>query len=74
MITIHEMEILIECKRLVESMLSEKKRILEYLDENVKGDSQGSRAVLAQIARMERALKGQPSSTFYDKFGREEVR
>lgn len=74
MITIHEMEILIECKRLVESMLSEKKRILEYLDENGKGDSQGSRTVLAQITRMERALKGQPSSTFYDKFGREEVR
>lgn len=73
MITIHDIEVLIECKRLVEKMLSEKKRIMEYLEEAGKGEEQGARCTLAQIARMERALQGKPPVEFYDKFGREEV-
>ena len=70
---IHEMEILIECKRLVEKMLYEKKRILEHLCKNGQVNSHGARAAREQIARMECALKGQPLSTSYDQFEREEV-
>lgn len=71
MITIHDMEVLIECKRLVEKMLSEKKYIIEHLEEAGKGDTQGARCTLAQIVRMERALQGRPPVGFYDQLGRE---
>ena len=73
MIDINEIEILIECKRLVEKMLSEKKYIMERLEEAGKGDTHGARCTFAQIVRMERALQGKPPVTFYDKLGREEV-
>ena len=69
--TIQDMEILIECKRLVEKMLSEKKYILERLEESGKGDTQSTRCVVAQIIRMERALEGRPPVAFYDQCGRE---
>lgn len=69
---IKDIEILIECKRLVEKMLSEKKYILERLEENGKGDTQGARSTIAKIIRMERALEGKPQIAFYDKLGREQ--
>ena len=65
---IKDIEILIECKRLVEKMLSENKYILQRLEESGKGDAQGARCVLAKIARMERALEGKPPVEFYKKF------
>ena len=65
---IKDIEVLIECKRLVEKMLSEKKYILECLEESGKGDTQGARSIIVQIARMERALDGQPPVGFYEKF------
>lgn len=69
---IKDIEVLIECKRLVEKMLSEKKYVLERLEKDGKGDTQGARSVLTQIVRMERALKGEPSIIFCDQSGREE--
>lgn len=68
MITIEDIEVLIECKRLVEKMLSEKRYILNKLEESGKID--GINVVNAQIARMERALKGLPPTGPYDKMGR----
>ena len=65
--TINEIEVLIECKRLVENMLSEKRYILERLEESGKSD--GVKVTVAQIARMERALRGLPPIGFYDKMG-----
>lgn len=62
---IKDVEILIECKRLVESMLSEKKYILSRLD----GSGKDVKCVCAQIMRMERALKGLPPLTFEERFG-----
>ena len=53
---IKEIEVLIECKRLVQSMLVEKKCILRRLN----GNGQDVRCVEKQIARMERALQGIP--------------
>ena len=69
-INIKDIEILIECKRLVEKMLSEKKYILERLEESGKGDTDGARSVMAQIIRMECALEGRPQIAFYDQYGR----
>ena len=66
-LSIEEMEILIECKRLVENMLSEKKYILERLDRVGKDAS----VVQASINRMERALEGKPPLTFEERFGKE---
>ena len=64
---IKEMEILIECKRLVENLLREKKFILERLDRCGKD----GRVVQAQINRMERALEGKPPLTFEERFGKD---
>lgn len=64
---IKEMEILIECKRLVEKMLWEKRSILERMDKCGKG----CEAVQAQIDRMERALEGKPPLTFKERFRKE---
>ena len=66
--TIQDMEVLIECKRLVENMLSENKYILNRLEESGKGDTQGARCVLAKIVRIENALQGKPPVKFYEKF------
>ena len=65
---IKDVEVLIECKRLVEKMLSEKKYILERLEKSGKGDTQSSHCVIEQIARMERALDGKPPISLYEKF------
>ena len=65
---IKDVEVLIECKRLVEKMLSENKYVLKKLEESGKGDTQGARCVLARIVRIEYALKGQPPVEFYEKF------
>lgn len=65
---IKDIEILIECKRLVEKMLSESKYVLKRLEESGKGDTQGALCVLDKIARMERALKGKPPVELYKKF------
>lgn len=67
---IKDIEVLIECKRLVEAFLSEKKYILERLDEEGRGDTDGARSVQAQIIRMERALQGKPPIDFYTRFGK----
>ena len=69
MMTINEIEVLIECKRLVEKMLSENRYILKRLEEN--GNIKGEKVVIAKIVRMERALRGLPPIEFYDKMGRE---
>ena len=66
-ISIQEMEILIECKRLVERMLWEKKFLLDRMD---KGDK-GYKVVQAHIDRLERALEGKPPLTFEERFGKE---
>ena len=63
---IKDVEILIECKRLVETMLQEKKWILEKLNESGKD----SRSTASQIVRMERALNGERPIEFYEKLGR----
>ena len=67
--TIQDMEVLIECKRLVEKMLAENRCILRRLEEN--GNTKGEKVIIAEIVRMERALKGLPPIEFYDKMGRE---
>jgi hypothetical protein len=66
-IELHDLTVLIECKRLVESMILEKKYWLTRMD---KSDA-GYRAVQAQIDRMERALEGKPPLTFEDRFGKD---
>ena len=66
-VDIKEMEILIECKRLVEKMLWEKKFLLDSMDE---GDM-GYKVVQAHIDRMERALEGKPPLTIKERFGKE---
>lgn len=59
---IKDLEVLIECKRLVEAMLQEKKHILKQLD----GNGKDVRCVEKQIARMERALQGMPPVRHFD--------
>jgi hypothetical protein len=71
---IKDIEILIECKRLVEKLLSEQKCILNYLNESGKGDKEGARCVQAKIFRMERALQGKPPVGFYDELGRLKIK
>lgn len=66
-ISIKEIEILIECKRLVEKTLQARKFLLERMDESDKG----YKVVQAQIDRMERALEGKPPLTFEERFGKE---
>ena len=64
---IKDIEVLIECKRLVETMLHEKEWILERIDEDEKGVY---KSVQAQIVRMQRALNGERPIEFYEKLGR----
>lgn len=71
--SIQDIEVLIECKRLVEKMLHEKERILEHLIESGKEDTSGVRCMQAQIFRMERALQGKPPVGFYDELGRSQI-
>jgi hypothetical protein len=59
---IKDIEVLIECKRLVQAMLQEKKYILKQLN----GNGKDVRCVEKQIARMERALQGMPSVKYCD--------
>lgn len=59
---IKDIEILIECKRLVLAMLQEKKHILKQLN----GNGKDVRCVEKQIARMERALQGMPPVSYSD--------
>lgn len=70
MITIQDIEVLIECKRLVEKMLSEKKYVLEKLNDSGKCDERAMRSIEAQIVRMERALQGKSPIDFYDNLGK----
>lgn len=65
--TIQDIEVLIECKRLVEAMLREKKYILTKLD----GNGRDVRCVQESIYRMECALKGIPYVRTYNKIGKE---
>ena len=60
---IKDIEVLIECKRLVEAMLSEYKYILSRLD----GSGKDVRCVQEKICRLERALKGLPPLTFEER-------
>jgi hypothetical protein len=53
---IKDIEVLIECKRLVQAMLREKKYILSKMD----GSGKDVRCVEKSIVRMERALQGLP--------------
>ena len=57
-----DIEVLIECKRLVETMLREKKYILKQLD----GTGKDVRCVQRDINRMERALEGMPPMRYCD--------
>ena len=57
---IKDIEVLIECKRLVEAMLYEKEFLLSKLDENGKE----THFIKKSIARMERALQGKPPATY----------
>lgn len=59
---IKDIEILIECKRLVEAMLREKKYILKRLD----GTGKDVRCVQSDINRMECALQGMPPMRYCD--------
>ena len=59
---IKDIEVLIECKRLVEAMLREKKYILKQLN----GNGKDVHCVKKQIARMERALQGMPPVSYSD--------
>lgn len=66
-VDIKEMEVLIECKRLVERLLWEKKYILERMDKCGKEVE----VVQRRIDMMERALDGKPPLTFEERFGKE---
>lgn len=57
---IKDIEVLIECKRLVEKMLCEKKAILKSLERCGKDTDWTQR----QIVRLERALQGKPPVIF----------
>ena len=57
---IKDIEVLIECKRLVEAMLLEKEVILSKLD----GNGKDVYYVKKSIARMERALQGKPPVSY----------
>ena len=53
---IEEMQILVDCKRLVEKMLEEKKYIIEKLHEDGRGEH--DKYLRKEIARLEAALNG----------------
>lgn len=59
---IKDIEVLIECKRLVQAMLHEKKYILSRLN----GNGKDVHCVEKQVARMERALQGMPPINYCD--------
>ena len=67
---IKDIEVLIECKRLVEAMLREKKYTLDRLPENGKCDERAIRCMKAQILRMENALQGKPTTSFFNELGK----
>jgi hypothetical protein len=67
---IKDIEVLIECKRLVQAMLREKKYTLDRLHENGKCDEKAIQCIEAQIFRMENALQGKPPISFYSKLGK----
>lgn len=52
--SIKDIEVLIECKRLVEAMLRENKHLVLKLEANGKD----TRSIVKQMCRMERALQG----------------
>lgn len=54
--TMKDIEILIECKRLVERLYWEKKRLLSQME----GHEKEAKIVHAQMLRFERALEGRP--------------
>ena len=60
--TFEDMEILIECKRLVEKLYWEKKRLLSQME----GHEKEARIVHAQMLRFERALEGRPDGYRFD--------
>ena len=60
--SIKDIEVLIECKRLVQAMLRENKHILSQLHESGKD----ARCIEKKIARMERALQGMPPVSYSD--------
>ena len=64
---IKDIEVWIECKRLVEIMLCENRYILERVYKSGKDAS----VVQKQIARLERALEGKPPLTFEERFKKE---
>lgn len=53
---IEEMQILVDCKRLVENMLEEKKCIIEKLHKDGRGEH--DRYLQKEISRLEAALQG----------------
>lgn len=67
---IEEMEILIECKRLVEDMLGEKQTMAEYMEKC--GKDPGFMA--SEIERLQRALSGKRAKKTmgYARFNKEE--
>ena len=54
--TMHDIEVLIECKRLVEKLYWEKKRLLSQME----GHEKEAKIIHAQMLRFERALEGRP--------------
>ena len=67
---IQEMEILIECKRLVERLLWENRYILERMYKCGKDCS----IIQKRIDMFERALAGKQPLTFEERFGKEFLR
>ena len=67
---IEEMEILIECKRLVEDMLGEKQSMAEYMDKCGKDPS----FMQSEIERLQRTLSGKRAEKVmgYARFNKEE--
>lgn len=58
-ISIKDIEILIQCKKLVERMLKEKQWTLSYLEEKYGDNDAAMRSIRSHIDRMERALRGE---------------
>lgn len=67
---IEEMEVLIECKRLVEDMLGEKLTMAEYMEKCGKDPS----FMEGEIERLQRALSGKRAEKVmgYSRFNKEE--
>jgi hypothetical protein len=58
-ISIKDIEILVQCKKLVERMLKEKQCTLNYIEEKESDNDAAIRVVRSHIDRMERALRGE---------------